>query len=381
MSHAHLRELESPAGPDHPVHVYFRPQFAISLVRNVLSFLDRHYFRSRWVGFEGWPARNNPNVPLIFIGNHSGMAFPWDAMIFLGRLLRASGYDFTSSCRPLVAPALSRSPIMSPFFLPDFCRRAGGVDASLENFEALIGDPGASVMIYPEGIAGIGKGFNHRYQLQRFSNSFLRMALKHRTDIVPVLTVNGEFINPLGYRVQWLNRLAQKIGVPFVPVGPLTGLVGIQPWSFYFGMPARLTYVRGRRIRVDELTDTPYEKLTQRELNRIRSGVQNRVQEDLNEAVSQHGRDPYQFEELAENWFENRKRLLYILPSGWPLLFQEHHRLFELNEENPIFRMAHDNLSHIAAILRNPDVLAYHLPFLGWPALLSMKLKLFLGRG
>ncbi len=49
--------------------------------------------------------------------------------------------------------------------IPDFWHRVGCVDASLENFESLLAD-NQEVLIFPEGVEGIGKGFEKRYQIQ-----------------------------------------------------------------------------------------------------------------------------------------------------------------------------------------------------------------------
>ncbi len=350
---------------------HFDPAYSTSVSQNVIELLARHYFRAELVGFDTVPEPPSSGAPLIYAGNHSGMSFPWDAIVFISKLYALADYDFSRAARPLTAPALSARRIMSPFFLPNFWKRAGGVDATMRNFEGLAsrGREGG-VLIYPEGIGGIGKGFDKRYHMQRFSNSFVRMAIKHRSDIVPVLTVNGEYINPLGYKSDFLNRFVQKLGLPFVPVGPLTTLVSLQPWSFYFGLPAKLTYVRGRRIRIDQLTDQPLEKLKVKELRHICSQVQKSMQEDLDEAVATHGRDPYHLDELAETLLAARDRLFYILPSGWPVLFAEHDRLFQqrANPAEPV-RMSHGNFDFLHALSKNLESLAYHVPFAGWPLL------------
>lgn len=39
---------------------HFHEDYAVSFTKNVAEFLDRMYFRSRWVGFEELPKRNNP---------------------------------------------------------------------------------------------------------------------------------------------------------------------------------------------------------------------------------------------------------------------------------------------------------------------------------
>lgn len=352
---------------------YYDPEYTASICRNVLDFLDKYYFRARLIGFDTLPHTETKEAPLIYAGNHSGMAFPWDALVFASSLYRMQGYSEKHPVRALIAPALSRMRVMHPFFIDNFWHRIGGVDATLRNFDALTNRPHQAVVIYPEGIAGIGKGFDHRYQLQRFSNSMIRMALKYHTDIVPVLTVNGEYINPYGYRVEMLNRIVQKIGLPFLPVGPLTTLVSLLPWSFYFGMPAKLTYVMGSRIRLRELTEESYDRISQKEMNRLHGVVQDHFQKELNKAVEEHGRDPYALEELAELWWENRDKLAYILPTGWPLLFNEHERRFLEESDKKKIRMEHSNESYAVAMLRNPEVMTYHIPGFGWPALLSRK--------
>ena len=53
---------------------YLDLEFTRSLIENVISLVDETYFRSRFVGFRELPERNNPERPLIYAGNHSGMA-------------------------------------------------------------------------------------------------------------------------------------------------------------------------------------------------------------------------------------------------------------------------------------------------------------------
>lgn len=51
--------------------------------------------------------------------------------------------------------------------------------------------------------------------------------------LFPVRTINAEYLHPFSYRSDTLNRLVQKLGVPFLPF-PLTALVPVFPWMFYF---------------------------------------------------------------------------------------------------------------------------------------------------
>ena len=358
--------------PDEEVHKgLFDYEYALSIGRNVIDFLDMYYFRSRMIGFDEIPQRNNPPVPLIYAANHSGMAFPWDAIIFACSFFRISDYKLFDCFRALSAPALSAARYMEPYLIDEFWKRVGGVDATLTNFDIMMRYKDANVLIYPEGVPGIGKGFDKRYQLQRFSTSFIRMALKYKTDIIPISTINGEYINPYSYKNDELNKLSQKLGIPYLPIGPLTSLVPFQPWAFYFGMPAKLTYVMGRRIKVYEMTDKPLEKLKKREIHHIRDAVLKQMQVELDEGVARYGQDPYEFEELGDLWRDNLDKIMYILPSGWPLLFEEHDRRY-LSGQTPI-RMAYDNASYFETLLKNPLVPSFTLPLLGWPALLKWK--------
>jgi hypothetical protein len=188
----------------------------VNLVKNVLGPLDQCYFRSAFVGFEPFPERNHPDRPLIFASNHSGMAFPWDGIIFTARLFARSGYDFAKAVRPLTAPMLSRSTLMNPFLVENFWKRVGSIEATSLNFETMMHCPDSNILVYPEGVPGIGKGFDKKYQLQRFfATSFIRVSLKYQADIIPVATVNGEYINAYAYHSDAVNRLANKVGIPF----------------------------------------------------------------------------------------------------------------------------------------------------------------------
>ncbi|HMZ59286.1 MAG TPA: hypothetical protein PL048_10950 [Leptospiraceae bacterium] len=67
---------------------YFDPDFADAILRNVISVLDEYYFRTKFIAPEKLHERNNPERPIIYAGNHSGMAFPWDAIIFVANLYK-----------------------------------------------------------------------------------------------------------------------------------------------------------------------------------------------------------------------------------------------------------------------------------------------------
>lgn len=355
---------------------FFDLGYVQSLAETVMSLLDKHYFRSKLVGFENLPERNNPDAPLIYCSNHSGMAFPWDAIVFATALYKQSGGNINKCIRALTAPMLSMSDLMCPYMLPDFWKRCGGIDATMLNFETMMRYPDSNVMIYPEGVPGIGKGFNNKYKLQRFSTSFLRMSIKYKTDIIPYSTVNGEYINPYSYNNDSANKLVQKMGMPFLPIGPSTMLVPFQPWMFYFGFPANITYVMGKRFSPYEMINKPLEKIKKRELWELRDHIQKQMQAELDEAVKKHGNRPFEMSSLMKELATNLNKLAYILPSGWPTLFYEHDRIYK-EQGSGIAKMDFSNLAYLKGLFKNPSTLAFYIPILGWAYLLGKNKRKF----
>ena len=342
---------------------YFDPDFGIDMVEHLMQHIDRLYFRSEFIGFDPLPERNDPERPLIFCSNHSGNAFPWDAIVFVAMLAKRANYNFRYCVRALTAPMLSMSTLMNPFLVENFWKRGGGIDATFLNFSTMMHNPEANVLIFPEGVPGIGKGFNKRYQLQRFSSSFVRHAIKYRTDIIPYSTVNGEYINPYNMKSDLINRIVQKFGIPFIPVGIMTLLVPFQPWLFYFGFPCKMYFVMGKRIKAYEMIDKPYEEITEAEFREITDKIQRQMQEELNEAVKKYGRKPYQVKELFARWRQNWRKFPFFIPIFWPSLFLEFDRLSRKGRVQPLRINIWNGLK---AHLKNPISFAFYIPLLGW---------------
>ncbi|MGF1533219.1 MAG: 1-acyl-sn-glycerol-3-phosphate acyltransferase [Bernardetiaceae bacterium] len=354
-----LRQIEQ---NKHLLTKDFDKKYALSLIANILDRLDQEYFRARMVGFDETPERNNPERPLIYIGNHSGMAFPWDAMIFGAIFNRRYDYG-VDAIRPIIAPLLTKTTLMNPFQLINIWKRSGAVDATTLNFETLMHMTDQNILIYPEGVPGIGKGFNHKYELQRFATSFVRMSIKYRTDIFPVYTINAEYINPGSYKIEWINKLVQKIGIPFLPISWIIPCIFLQPWIFYFAFPAQLTYVRGKRIKPYEMTDKPFEDLTRDDFERITNQIRAQMQAELDGYVQEYGQKPYRWGELFKAWGKAWKRFPFFLPAAWPIEFHEFDRRYRKYGEVKDMKM---NLwTLIPAILKNPFVISFYIPLLG----------------
>ena len=341
----------------------FDYEYAVQLTKNVLSVINDSWFRPSFIGFEHFPERNNPDHPLIFASNHSGLAFPWDAVVFLSGLAALNNYDQSKNVRALVSPLLINTPFLSPFFTTNFWKRGGGIDARFDSFEKMMKQNSSNLIIYPEGVPGIGKGWNQHYHLQRFSSSFVRMSLKYKTDIILVHTVNGEYINPYSLSLKPLNKLVKYLRLPFLPLGPQTLLPIIQPWMFYYGLPAKLTYVLGSRIKLHEQVTTPYDEISDASIRDLTDEIQRIAQTELKEAVANYGKNPYDFYDLRKAIKQNKKIFPFNLPFAWALLFSRFERHYGKKTDTPVENGCRSAWREIWA---NPFLITYFIPVVGW---------------
>jgi hypothetical protein len=200
------------------------------------------------------------------------------------------------------------------------------------------------------------------------------MSIKYKTDIVPILTVNAEYINPYAYRAKWLNDLVNKIGVPFFPVALISLLIPFQPWVFYMAFPAKLTYVLGEPICAHEMTKKSIEQLSYDELVAIKDEVQKKMQGQLDDAVAKYGKKPFRIKEFFKVNIRNLSLLPYSMPFGWPLLFERFNYLWNKNK-NIEQDMKLGWFSSLEILFRSPKQLFFYLPILGWIPILMRGLK------
>lgn len=198
----------------------------------IFNFLYEKYWRVRVTGIENIPAEG----PVILVANHSG-TLPYDGAMIKTAVLNE--HSSRRDVRFLVEDFVYYFP-----FLGTLMYRIGGVRASPENAERLL-NRGHVVVVFPEGVKGIGKRFKDRYRLQRFGRGgFVKLAISTGATIVPVSVVGAEEIHPILYKS---TILAKPLGVPYVPVTPtlpLLGPLGLIPlpskWTIQFGEPISL---------------------------------------------------------------------------------------------------------------------------------------------
>ncbi len=176
------------------------------------ALLYRQYFRVEPHGIE-----NVPPGHVLLIANHSGQ-FAYDgSMLAMAMLLAA---EPPRLCRGMAEFFFWKTP-----WLGILANRMGMMAGTPENCIAMLND-GECVMVFPEGARGANKPFKKRYQLQRFGQGFMRLALETGTPIVPVGIVGAEEQQP---GLANFEDLGRKLGLPSLPItvsSPWLGLLG-----------------------------------------------------------------------------------------------------------------------------------------------------------
>jgi 1-acyl-sn-glycerol-3-phosphate acyltransferase len=350
---------DAPAAPPHdPIDWDYITRLNTGFMGDVVDV----YFRGKIIGAEKLPATG----PLIVAPNHSGNAFPHDAVVLDGLLWRHVGLNRELKFRSVFTPQLAAVWWMRPYGVDNWWRRGGGVDMTFANFDRLL-DRGDKVIYYPEGVPGIGKGFLKRYQLQHFHSSFIVLAAKHNAPIVPVSVVNAEWVNPTSVTFEPLNKLFRTLaGIPFFPI-PTVFLAAVFPFIFYLGFPCQMTFVIGDPVDVRAMlreegcanADRPDRDAVLRVAGRVRAIAQER----LTAAVAEHGKKPWDTAGFVRALKSIAGRRWSATPLGWPYAYLR----LERDRHRPPARNA------LHAFLRDWDILFFYLP-LGWIGLAVCRL-------
>jgi 1-acyl-sn-glycerol-3-phosphate acyltransferase len=148
---------------------------------DVGRIIYNNYFRVEAYGLENIPKSGS----VLIIGNHSGQ-LPIDA-ILLGYAL------ITNKHAPRVPKGMYERFVPQVPFISMLFSQWGGTLGDPENCEKMLQN-GEAVIVFPEGAKGISKPTSKKYQLQRFGNGYIHMAVKNKTPIIPVGIVGCEEI-------------------------------------------------------------------------------------------------------------------------------------------------------------------------------------------
>lgn len=195
----------------------------------LVRWIHDRWFRIETTGIENIPETGRA----LIVANHSG-TIPIDGLMVVAtaHLNHATGRRL----RVLVENFVYHMPWVGALFA-----RGGAVRACQENATALL-EADEAVLVFPEGVKGIGKLYKKRYRLQRFGRGgAIKLALSTGAPIIPCAIVGAEESMPLIGKVSWLAR---PLGLPYIPVTPLVpflGAFGLIPfptkWFIDFGEP------------------------------------------------------------------------------------------------------------------------------------------------
>jgi len=242
----------------------------VEAVRPLFEFLFRDYWRVEVQGIENIPSKGR----CLLVANHSGV-LPFDgAMITIACL---NEHRAKRHVRFLIEDFVYHFP-----FLGTFMHRIGAVRACPENAAWLL-KKNQLVLVFPEGVKGLGKLYSERYQLKRFGRGgFIKLAIKNKTPIIPVSVIGAEEIYP----VIWKSSiLAKAMGVPYLPVTPTfpwLGPAGMIPlptkWTIEIGKPVSFSKYKPKQAEDEILVNKLSEK--------IRAEIQTMVDKNLKKRKS-----------------------------------------------------------------------------------------------
>src|ERR1700741_3679089 len=207
----------------------FDPHFNSAIVRPLLRFFFRSWFRVEVSGIENLPS----DGPALVVANHAGV-LPFD-----GLMLSVAVHDEHPAQRDL--RLLAADMVFDLPVLGQAARKAGHTMACTTDAHRLLA-AGELTAVFPEGYKGLGKRFEDRYRLQRFGRGgFVTAALRTKAPIVPCSIIGSEEIYPMIADVKLLARLFGLPYFPVTPLFPLAGPAGMVPlpskWHIQSGEP------------------------------------------------------------------------------------------------------------------------------------------------
>jgi 1-acyl-sn-glycerol-3-phosphate acyltransferase len=186
---------------DSGVDVFGMEPAALRTVAVGAALLYRYYFRCQVEGLQ-----HLPSGPAILVANHGGQ-LPIDGVMITAALL-------LDGDPPRIARSLTDRWVPTLPFVSTLYARCGVVLGSPENARRLLAE-GATLLVFPEGIAGISKTIDRAYELQSFGPGFMRLAVETGAPVIPVAVVGSEEQYPTLYNLEPASR---ALGLPSFPI-------------------------------------------------------------------------------------------------------------------------------------------------------------------
>ncbi|SFM54184.1 lysophospholipid acyltransferase family protein [Marinobacter zhejiangensis] len=175
---------------------------AVKVGFSLVRLLYERYFRVEAYGVDKVPEKG----PVLIIANHSGQ-LPLDGVLI--------GYALASrESKPRIPRAMIERFFPTVPYLGNLLNEFGAVLGDPINCAKMLANDEA-VIVFPEGVRGSGKLYRDRYQLKRFGNGFMHLAMKYNATVIPVGVVGCEETIPA---IANVKPLAKMLGVPYVPI-------------------------------------------------------------------------------------------------------------------------------------------------------------------
>ncbi|HSR51907.1 MAG TPA: 1-acyl-sn-glycerol-3-phosphate acyltransferase [Acidobacteriota bacterium] len=235
--------------------------------RVLLRFMHDIYWRIEESGWENVPRQGRA----VLVGIHRGF-MPWDGVMLMHGAVQNSG----RFPRFLIHPSLVKFPGLATFMT-----KMGGVPSNHENADWVLQNDHI-LGVYPEGIHGAFTPYREAYSLGRFGRSdFVRIALRNRAPILPVVTAGSAEIFPILGRLdwKWFRRFTEWPYLPITPTFPLAPLPLPSKWHTRFLPPFHI-----EDEHPPQAADDP--ALVRRISIRVRDAMQEAVEELLRQRKS-----------------------------------------------------------------------------------------------
>ena len=229
---------------------------AVALGVGITRLLYERYFRVSSYGAENIPKTG----AAILASNHSG-TLPIDGMMLWTDVVRNT--DPPRVPRAVADYFVPMLPVIGTLFA-----RSGTVAGSRGNVRQLL-NAGNLMMIFPEGVPGIGKNFRDRYRLRRFREGHAELAIRHRVPVVPVAIIGAEEQMPQIARIEGVSLF----GIPYLPI-TLTPFPLPVHYHIHYGEPISL-HEDYRRPQADD------PEVVAEAAARVQAAVQDLIDEGL----------------------------------------------------------------------------------------------------
>lgn len=193
----------------------FEPHLARKAAKLILPITET-YHRAKWIGLE-----NIPNEVFLGVGNHTGMHFMPEAMLWVGK--------YQSEERPVSMMTLVHHMVqLAAHWVKLPFNELGFLEANRQNaLDAL--RAGYAVTVYPGGDRDVARTFADRNKIDFFDHlGYVKMALKAQVPILPIVGCGGgetAFVIDSGEKIAEVTGLKRFLKIHTWPLY----------WSFPFG--------------------------------------------------------------------------------------------------------------------------------------------------